>query len=233
MAKPINKDPSSHSLPTITYAVGADRSINALCSAPLLSSFHSLSQLKMQRRNSWPGPSELHLSIEIRERFSDPVLPTATRITSSHTDAESRSPQPQIVEVTDDTGSDSIQQSPSPTKIQQLRCGIIFWALMAPYTAFVSQYVYQVLIADHPHVGRLFLSPANTNLLITVLSQVFGQLIQALFKNIFDVLRWQLASRERGVPIPTFLQLSGATELLGVLSLIATKGNHHTWGLQR
>lgn len=104
---------------------------------------------------------------------------------------------------------------------------------MVPYTAFVSQYVYQVLIADHPHVGRLFLSPANTNLLITVLSQVFGQLIQALFKNVFDVLRWQLASRERGVPLPTFLQLSGATKLLGVLTLIAVKGNHHIWGLQR
>jgi len=86
---------------------------------------------------------------------------------------------------------------------------------MVSFTAFVSQYVYQVLIADHPHVGRLFLSPSNTNLLITILSQVFGLLIQVLFKNIFDILRWQLASRERGVPIPTFLQLSGATKWLG------------------
>jgi hypothetical protein len=104
---------------------------------------------------------------------------------------------------------------------------------MVPYTAFVFQYVYQVLISDHPHVGRLFLSPANTNLLITILSQAFGLLTLALFQNIFDVLRWQLASRERGIPIPAFLQLSGATKLLGVLALIFVKGRHHVWGLQR
>jgi uncharacterized protein YnzC (UPF0291/DUF896 family) len=143
------------------------------------------------------------------------------------------SPQLQMVEVVDGSGSDLIPQSPPPKKIQQLRCGVIFWVLMVPYTAFVSQYVYQVLRADHPHVGRLFRSPADTNLIITILSQVFCLLIQALFKNIFDVLRWQLASRERGVPIPTFLQLSGATKWLGVLTLIAIKGNHHIWGLQR
>jgi hypothetical protein len=209
----------------------------------------------MQRRHSWSGPFELHLSVGRREPFSDPILHTATRITSNHADAgyrspqpqiveirdgsgsdltpQSASPQPQIVEVVDGSGSDLIPQSPPPKKIQQLRCGIIFWVLMVPYTAFVSQYVYQVLRADHPHVGRLFRSPADTNLIITILSQVFGLLIQALFKNIFDVLRWQLASRERGVPIPTFLQLSGATKWLGVLTLIAIKGNHHIWGLQR
>lgn len=221
------------SLSTFIYAVDADRVTNALSSPPLLSSFHPQSQLKMQRRHSWAGPPDLQLSAERRERSSDPLLGTATRIISNHTDAGSRSPQPQVLEVVDGTGSDLIRQSPCRTKIQQIRYGIIFWALMVPYTAFVSQYVYQVLIADHPHVGRLFLSPANTNLLITVLSQVFGQLIQALFKNVFDVLRWQLASRERGVPLPTFLQLSGATKLLGVLTLIAVKGNHHIWGLQR
>jgi hypothetical protein len=202
--------------------------------SPYLSSFHPLSQLKMQRRNSRSSPPESHSPVERPEPSPEPSngpTPNAvTRTTNNNADARSPSAQPQRAEAMDGIGPDLI---PRPTKIQQLRSGITFWALMVPYTAFVSQYVYQVLISDHPHVGRLFLSPADTNLLITVLSQLFALLIQALFKNIFDVLRWQLASRERGIPIPTFLQLSGATKWLGVLALIAIKGNHHIWGLQR
>jgi hypothetical protein len=183
------------SLPTFIYAVDADRNINAFRSAPLFSSFHPLSQLKMQRRHSWSGPSKLHLPVESRERLSEPKLHATTSITSNHTGAGSHSPQPQIVEAVDGTASNLIPESHSPTKIQQLRSGIILWVLMVPYTAFVSQYVYQVLIADHPHVARLFLSTADTNQLITVLSQVFSLLIQDLFKNIIDVMSWQLASR--------------------------------------
>jgi hypothetical protein len=184
----------------------------------------------MQRRNSQSSPPESHSPVERPEPSNDPTSHAATGTANYNEDAGHPSPQPQIAEAAGGTGPDLI---PHPTKIRLLRGGIIFWAFMVPYTAFVSQYVYQVLISDHPHVGRLFLSPADTNLLITVLSQLFGLLIQALFKNIFDVLRWQLASRERGIPIPTFLQLSGATKWLGVLALIAVKGNHHIWGLQR
>jgi hypothetical protein len=209
-----------------------------LCKLPLPpnpyflgSSFHPLSQLKMQRRRSWTGPSRLHLPVERRESFSNPIIHAATNISTNHTDAVPRSQRFQTVEDVDGTGPHLLPRSPA--KIRQLRSGIISWVLMVLFSAFVSQYVYQVLIADHPHVGRLFLSPADTNLLITVLSQVFGQLIQALFKNIFDVLRWQLASRERGITIPTFLQLSGATKWLGVLTLTAIKGSHHIWGLHR
>ena len=153
----------------------------------------------------------------------------ATRAIGNDADAESPSQEPQRVEA-DGTGPDLTRR---PKKIQQLKSGIIFWALMVAYTAFVSQYVYQVLISNHPHVGRLFLSPANTNVLITILSQAFGLLIHALLQNIFDVLRWQLASRKKGILIPAFLQLSGATKLLGVLALIFIRGSHHIWGLQR
>jgi len=218
-------------LPTFVYTVDADRSINACCSAPLyLSSFHRLNQLKMQRRNLRSSPPEWHWPVERPEPSNDPTPHAATRTTNNNADAGSPSPPPQRVEAADGTGPDL---QPRLTKVQQLRSGIIFWVLLVPYTAFVSQYVYQVLISDHPHVGRLFLSPADTNLLITVLSQLFGLLIQALFKNVFDVLRWQLACRERGIAIPTFLQLSGATKWLGVLALIVIKGNHHIWGLQR
>src|ERR1700734_438963 len=99
----------------------------------------------MQRRHSLSGPLELHLSVERRERLSNPVLQAATCVTSNHTDAGSRSCQPQIVEVVDGSGSDLIPQSPSPTKIQQLRWGFIFWALIVPYSAFVSQEGYYKL----------------------------------------------------------------------------------------
>ena len=104
---------------------------------------------------------------------------------------------------------------------------------MVAFTAFSSQYAYQVLLVEHPHVGILFFSPTNTNLVITIFAQVLAQLIQALFVDIFDVLRWQLASGDRGVSILSFLQLSGATGWLGVLCLAVIGGSHHVWGLHR
>jgi hypothetical protein len=162
---------------------------------------------------------------------SDPcVEPIAT---SSNSTSESRSEQGQTGEAMGDRRLDLIPQPHSPSKIRKLKCRIIFWALMVPFTAFLSQYVYQVLLVDHPHEGILFFSPTDTNLVITIFAQVLAQLIQTLFVDIFDVLRWQLASRERGVSISTFLQLSGATGWLGVLCLAVIRGSHHVWGLHR
>jgi hypothetical protein len=153
--------------------------------------------------------------------------------TNSTSTLDSLPQQAHSGEAMGDQDIDLITQPPFLSKIRQLRCRTIFWALMVPFTAFLSQYIYQVLIAEHPHVSTLFFSPANTNLVITILAQVFAQLIQALFFDIFDILRWQLASRERGVSIPTFLQLSGATRWLGVLCLVVVRGSHHIWGLHR
>ena len=46
MARPIGKGPRPRSPPTFIYIVDADRSIIAFSSAPLLSTFRPLSQLK-------------------------------------------------------------------------------------------------------------------------------------------------------------------------------------------
>jgi hypothetical protein len=139
----------------------------------------------------------------------------------------------QTDEAIGDRRLDLMPQPHSPSKIRKLKCRIIFWALMVPFTAFLSQYVYQVLLVDHPYEGILFFSPTDTNLVITIFGQVLAQLILTLFVNIFDVLRWQLASREQGVSISTFIQLSGATGWLGVLCLAVIRGSHHVWGLHR
>jgi hypothetical protein len=175
-------------------------------------------ELKMQQPSSSP-------------KRSDPcVEPIAT---SSNLNSGSSSNQIQTDEVIGDRRLDPVPQPHSPSKIRKLKCRIIFWALMAPFTAFLSQYFYQVLLVEHPHVGILFFSPTNTNLVITIFAQVLAQLIQALFIDIFDVLRWQLASRERGVSILSYLQLSGATRWLGVLCLAVIGGSHHIWGIHR
>ena len=175
-------------------------------------------ELKMQQTSSLP-------------KRSDPCIEPMAN--SSNSTSGSCSEQTQTDEAMGDQRLDLIPQPHSPSKIRKLKCRIIFWALMVPFTAFLSQYVYQVLLADHPHEGILFFSSTDTNLVITIFAQVLAQLIQALFIDIFDVLRWQLASRERGVSIPTFLQLSGATGWLGVLCLVAIRGSHHVWGLHR
>lgn len=125
-------------------------------------------------------------------------------------------------------------QPPPPTKVQkQLKWNVILWVLVAVFSVLLFLYFYQVLIADYPIVGRLLPSPSDANLIVAVLSQIFGQLIQALFKDFFDILRWQLASREQGVSIPTFLSLGGGTTWLGLLLLGAIKGSHHVWAFYR
>jgi hypothetical protein len=57
-----------------------------------------------------------------------------------------------------------------------------------------------------PQVGNLLLSASNTNVLVSVLSQVFAELVLLLFMGAFDSLRWQLASRRSGVSMATFCQ---------------------------
>jgi hypothetical protein len=147
--------------------------------------------------------------------------------TGSNSTSGSHPEQAQTDETMGDRRLDQIPQPYSPLrKIRKLKCRIIFWALMVPFTAFLSQYVYQVLLLDHPHEGLLFFSPTDTNLVITIFAQVLAQLIQAMFIDIFDVLRWQLASRKCGVSIPTFLQLSAATRWLGVLCLIVIRDSY-------
>lgn len=120
-----------------------------------------------------------------------------------------------------------------PSKPRQLWWTILLFALTIPLSVVLFAYIYLVLVAQHPKFGRLVFSPARTIFLVTLISQLTAQLIRYLFSNVFDTLRWQLASRDTGVGTTTFLGLSQGTSIQGVFLLMGVKGKHVIWCAQR
>ena len=100
-------------------------------------------------------------------------------------------------------------------------------------SSFAIVYSYAALIAPYHHLGALNFSPSRTIFVIGLLSQTIALLLEHVFDNVFNVLRWQLASRSNGDRTTTFLALNIATSHPGVLMLICVGGPHLIWCLQR
>ena len=105
--------------------------------------------------------------------------------------------------------------------------------MAVPLYTFLLIYFYAFLIAQQPQLGRLQFSPSRTIFVVGFLSQLVALLLTQLLRNAYNALRWLLASRETGVRITTFLALSGATTLPGVLGLTRVGGPHLIWCAQR
>jgi len=97
----------------------------------------------------------------------------------------------------------------------------------------VLYYAYEALLSPRPALGKLFFPPSITIFVINVLSQGVAFLMAHLFASIFENLRWTFTSQKTGVRMTTFLGLSRATSLLGVVRLLCVKGPHRFWCLQR
>jgi hypothetical protein len=85
-------------------------------------------------------------------------------------------------------------------------------------------------------------SPAKSILVLNFLSQIAMFCLAELASCVLGVLGWAFASHPSGTPAYTFLALSRATNLAGVLYLITGKGpkpgklqrdGHRIWGIQR
>lgn len=130
-------------------------------------------------------------------------------------------------------GTTLIEGTVIPSKITQSCYAITLFAGSILLSNFVCYYVYQTLINPNPVLGKLLFSPSATVFAVSILSQIVRVLISSLFACSFDALHWQLASREKGVPITTFLGLSRSTSRMGVWMLLFTNGKHRIWCLQR
>ncbi|KAK4157408.1 hypothetical protein C8A00DRAFT_11739 [Chaetomidium leptoderma] len=97
------------------------------------------------------------------------------------------------------------------------------WLFMAIFTVLYSVYVYKSLLSHNPAIGGLLPSASDTNLVVSILSQVFANLVDVLLVGVFDVLRWQLAARFAGISATTFFQLSSSTQWIPVFFLTITK----------
>jgi len=76
-------------------------------------------------------------------------------------------------------------------------------------------------------------SPGTTVLIANVLSHIVSFLVVTLFMETLESLRWALACRRQGVLLTTFLAMSRATPVAGVLYLCKVRGWHQIWALQR
>jgi hypothetical protein len=118
------------------------------------------------------------------------------------------------------------------------RFRLLLWTIcayvaMTPLAVLLFYYVMEVLVSPDPHIGRLHHSPARTLLLVTIFTQTFLVILHFLMNNVFDALRWQLASMQNGLDFCTFLALGNATSLYGALMLLTVRGRHHAWALQK
>lgn len=135
----------------------------------------------------------------------------------------------------EDTGPENVSAKAIvlPTRIKQMRLIILFDIFCIIGSTFVFYYVLQTLTVRQPRLGALLFSPTKTVALVNAMSTILLVLITALCHMAFELLKWQVASREKGVAMTTFLGLSMATTLFGVLRLMFVWGAHLFWCVMR
>src|SRR2546423_757004 len=110
---------------------------------------------------------------------------------------------------------------------------------------FTIYFAYNCSISNPLTPSLIFSKPERTILLLNILSQFTIFLLAELTLSVFEALRWAFASSPHGINVFSFVGLSRATSLLGILSLlirnrirgpgepILSKDGHRLWGLQR
>jgi hypothetical protein len=132
-----------------------------------------------------------------------------------------------------------VTRAPSPEsipilpRIKRSKYDILLFGGSLFLSAFTFYYVYETLLTSEPALGKLLFAPSTTVFVINVLSQILGTVLALLFAAAFELLRWQLTTRDNGVQMSTFLAMSGATSLVGIWRLLFGKGMHIIWCLQR
>ncbi|KAL1841738.1 hypothetical protein VTJ49DRAFT_6652 [Mycothermus thermophilus] len=107
--------------------------------------------------------------------------------------------------------SSNESQGKTSSRARELWPLLSLWVFLAVFAVLYSVYVYKSLLSDDPVIGNWLPSASDTNLVVSILSQVFANSIDLLLLGAFDVLRWQLAARFPGVSAATFFQLSSST----------------------
>lgn len=100
-------------------------------------------------------------------------------------------------------------------------------------TAVTVWYSYRVMVDKNELPRALQLSPGLTVLVVNVLSHLVAFLALSLSSDILEHLRWALACRPKGILLTSFLAMSRATPITGVLYLFRVKGWHQVWAVQR
>ena len=121
-----------------------------------------------------------------------------------------------------------------------------FWTwLLALFAAFwimfTIYFAYNCTLEKPLSTALIFSSPDNTLLVLNILSHGTIFCLKELTSAVFEAVRWAFASSNKGIPAYSFLSLSRATNLFGILILfagkeknsLASKEGHRIWGFQR
>jgi len=104
---------------------------------------------------------------------------------------------------------------------------LLTWAVMiisALWLAFTIFFAYNSTLTDPIVPNLVFATPSRTLNTLNVLSHVSIILLQILTADVFEAIRWALASSARGISALDFCILSRATSLMGVLYLLGSRG---------
>jgi hypothetical protein len=104
---------------------------------------------------------------------------------------------------------------------------------MLLFAMFLSYYFYEILVATQPRLGKLFPKAGNANLVVAVLSQIFGALVFWVYLDLFSTLRFQLLARHQGAELLEVEQLSKSTGWADTLRMCMIPGRHQKWTVQR
>lgn len=187
-------------------------------------------QSEFRRHNSLPAKvshvDEIHL---VPTSASDS---TGTGLSQVSFDTP-RGPKPDPMPTTVDGKSGETLRSRVRGKSGLLCVPLGLWIVNVIFAVLYSLYVYHVVILVDPRLGSLLMSASDTNLVVSIVSQVFAQLTGHLIGGVLDTLRWQLASRTDGISFSTFFQLSGATEWTSILTFTMASGLRNLSGVFR
>jgi hypothetical protein len=98
---------------------------------------------------------------------------------------------------------------------------------------FSIWFIYTEFISEKPVPSHLQLSPGQTITIVNILSHLNVFLVVLLLDDAFEVLRWSLASRKKGVSMATFLATSKASSFAGVADLLRVPGWHRVLCVQK
>jgi hypothetical protein len=141
----------------------------------------------------------------------------------------------------------SFQPEPvAPKSPSRQHCSTLLVACLSGICIFFTVFFAFNCSLDRPLSQKFtFQKPERSILVLNILSQLSMFLLAELTIGVFDMIRWAQASSESGLPALTFIILSSATSITGVLYLLlasvpgisklsdaANKGLR-VWGSQR
>lgn len=129
-----------------------------------------------------------------------------------------------------------------PSPIRQQSFTLIVACVTAACLAFTVFFAYNSSMEHPVSTTLIFQNPERSILALNVLSQITIFCLAELTTSVLEATRWAFACGASGASALTFLSLSRATSLIGVLCLLMGNGStpykvekdgHRLWGGQR